>query len=95
MIEMKEIEGKLFVNIYLHKIDEIYTVSKDYYTVKDGNVILVNDSFEEITGDSISCLLTNCKQIGVYDSKKIYKRIVCEYPYQELNKLLFKSKFKK
>lgn len=83
-----ESEGKLFVNIYLLKTDEKYTVTKDYYTVKNGNVFLVNDGEEEFTEDTLFSLKHRCKMIGKYEPKNVYKKVVRNFSYPELKNLL-------
>ena len=84
----KKYEGKLFVCIDLLKsFGNSYTINKDYYTVKNGIVYMVNDGKEFATGDKLLSIQTNCKQIGIYYPNKIYKRIMKTYTYSEFKKL--------
>jgi len=84
----KKYEGKLFVDISLLKImGSSYSINKDFYTVKEGKVCMVNDGKEYFTGDTLLNISTDCKQIGIYDPNKIYKRIIKDYTYAEFKKL--------
>lgn len=84
----KKYEGKLFVNICLINIlGNSYCINKDYYTVKNGKVCMVNDGKEYFTGDTLLNISTDCKQIGIYHPEKIYKRVMKDYTYSEFKKL--------
>lgn len=84
----KKFEGKLFVDVSLMKIfGNSFSINKDYYTVKDGKVCMVNDGKEYFTGDTLLNLSTDCKQIGIYHPNKIYKRVIKTYTYSEFKKL--------
>ncbi len=60
---------------------------KDFYTVKEGKVLMVNDGLEQATGDTLIDLVSQCKRIGIYNPNKKYKRLIKDYSYSELNKL--------
>jgi hypothetical protein len=84
----KKFEGKLFVDICLLKVfGNSFTINKDFYTVKDGKACMVNDGKEYFTGDTMLNIATDCKRIGIYDPKKVYKRVMREYTYAEFTKL--------
>jgi hypothetical protein len=89
----KELEGKLFVDINVSTFQgNTYFVSKDWYTVLNGKVVLlsngVDGSAPAETGDTLLSLITDCKRIGVYNKDKKYKRILKKYTYSEIKKLL-------
>lgn len=83
----KKFEGKLFVDISMLKFGKTFSINKDFYTVKNGRVCMVNDGREDFTGDTLINLTIDCRQIGIYHPEKIYKRIIKDYTYAEFKKL--------
>lgn len=80
---VSELEGKLFVDIELYKaFGDDYSIHKDYYTCKDGKVCCVNNGVECFTNDKL-IELRMIKQIGLYDPKETYKRVIKRYSYDE------------
>lgn len=78
-----ELEGKLFVHIEFYKtFGETYSIHKDYYTCKNGKVCCVNDGRECFTDDKL-IELRMIKQVGEYDPKETYKRVIKNYSYEE------------
>ena len=84
----KKFEGKLFVDISLCKIfGKSYSIIKDFYTVINGKVCCVNDGHQHFTDDTLLNVSKDCKQIGIYDPTKVYKRIIKDYNYSQFKKL--------
>jgi hypothetical protein len=85
----KQKEGKLFEHIsLLSYYDNSFTLCADYYTVKDGLVLLVNDGKEQYSGDTIETLVVDCIEIGQYDPNRVYPMKRKHYTHKEIKKLL-------
>ena len=83
-----QMEGKLYENIWVTMIGDQYTVCKDFYTVDNGEVYIVNDGSKQPTEDSLEDTSNQCILIGDYDSNKIYSRKIIYYSRLEFKKLL-------
>ena len=83
----EKFEGGLFINICLLQYGGEITVNKDYYTVKNGLVFMVNDGKEQFSHDSLLSIETDCMRVGKYNPEKIYKRKMKTYTRQEFCKL--------
>ena len=84
-----ELEGGLFADISLTYLRGDYFARKDYYTVKDGLVYVINpDNSLYATGDSLNSM-KHCHRVGMYDPEKKYKSGVCKtHSYAAFKKLL-------
>lgn len=82
-----ELEGDLFVEIFLSCFQGQFSIHKNHYTIKDGLVYMVNDGRFDSTQDSVLDVHSRCKKLGKYDSSKKYKRIIKDYTYADLKKL--------
>jgi len=86
----KKMEGKLFTHIALFQIGDksrSIIVNKDYYTVRNGEVFMVNSGEMQPTGDTLLSIVTDCHCVGKYHPEKTYKRKRKEYTYSEFCKL--------
>lgn len=83
-----KMEGHLYEHIYITTIGDQYLVCKDFYTVHDGLVYMVNDGRKQATGDTLENTNNECVCIGKYDSKAIYQRKLLYYDKEEIKKLL-------
>jgi hypothetical protein len=85
----KECEGMLFVDISLSGGSCGYWFAhKDYYTVKNGKVYIIEGNQLTDSKDSLEDLYTQCLKVGKYFEGKTYKRSVREFRYKDLKKLL-------
>lgn len=83
----KKYEGKLFVHIYLLHYSKTFVVNKDYYTVKDGLVYILEKGKLTPSKDTLFDLSLDCIMVGKYNPNKTYKRKIKEYSYSEFKKL--------
>lgn len=84
----KEMEGRLYLHVYLQFAFEKYQVSADYYTVKNGEVYMVNNGIEQKTGDDLGDTKSQCEFVGQYNPKEIYNREYKTYSPLEIKKML-------
>ncbi len=83
----KEFEDKLFVEISVSKfLGEHFTLSLDYYTCRNGKVFSLEDK-EYQTTDTMFNVKKDCKEIGIYDPTKIYKRVIKHYTFDEFKNI--------
>lgn len=83
----KRCEGKLFIHIYLVYFSKTYSVIKDFYTVKNGKVYVLENEKETLSKDTLFDLTKDCVMVGKYNPNRKYKRIIKEYTYSEFKKL--------
>lgn len=85
----KKLEGKVFVHIYMLKIGRNYSFTKQYYTVKEGEVYIIEkDGTLYPSKDTLFSVEYECTPVGVYDSKKKYERVIKDYSYSEVKNIL-------
>ena len=83
----KEYEGKLFVCIFTNQFNNNISVHKEYYTVKNGIVLLLGEEKLYATGDTMLSLAAHCHKIGKYNPERKYKKKVKFYTISEFSKL--------
>ncbi len=86
-------EGRLFVYIWMHTLSlsgKKYLIAKEYYTVINGVVYIIEGDGSKLTpsGDSLFEITTECRRVGVYNPSKKYKQVNKVYTYSEFKKLL-------
>ena len=92
----KKHDGDVFAQVYFMKAFSEYWLSKDYYTIKDGVVHIIEqiDGKQKLTksGDSVweCCQL---ELIGKYDPNTVYQKEHRTFKYHQVNRL-FKTKKK-
>lgn len=85
----KQQEGKLFEHLWLLRLGDEWIVNLDYYTVQQGQVMIVYaDGKLQATGDSNSTLHKECVMVGDYDPAKQYQRQQRFVEYGRLKELL-------
>lgn len=83
----EEMEGGLFLNVYASQYSDMVTVSKHYYTVRNGIVMSVNNKIEQFTGDTLLTITAECNRIGEYNPTKEYKSVTKTYNVAQFCKL--------
>lgn len=84
---MDNAEGKLFEHIYLLHYGDLFTLCTDYYTVKEGLVVLVNNNSFQYSGDKLEILSNDCIEIGRYSPDCAYPMKRKQYTHKEFKKL--------
>lgn len=85
-------EGRLFAHVWVRPnigAREFWCM-KDYYTVKNGKVCLIEGDKLTESGDPLNNLSVHCRRIGMYEPGKTYERKSETLSYSELQKRLFK-----
>lgn len=85
----KDLEGGLFAHIYMTNFGGQHFVSRDLYTVINGQVFDVTQKKGLYFTDDTCFELNKCsKRIGKYDPSKTYTRTTNSFMYSEMKKLL-------
>lgn len=83
-----KMEGKVYEHIYVTKMFGKFWAVKEWYTVKNGKVYLVNNGALEPSGDSLETLKNDCLLFGKYTAGAPYTPLKIELTAKQL-----KSKF--
>lgn len=85
-------EGGLFAHVWLIKIGNQISVTKDLYTVQNGQVLIIERNKEgkqQLTpsGDTVLDIETQCKRVGKFNPNKSYRRKIRDYEFKEFIKI--------
>jgi hypothetical protein len=69
----KEMEGRAYEHIRVSNMADTFFVANDFYTVKDGEVYMINDGILQRSGDNLLTLKSECRYVGKYNPAKVYK----------------------
>jgi hypothetical protein len=69
----KEMEGRAYEHIWVNNMSDAFFVAKDFYTVKGGEVYMINDGILQRSGDTLLTLKSESRYIGKYNPNKVYK----------------------
>jgi hypothetical protein len=80
--------GKVYMHIYLAHFMKTYTLSRSYYTVKDGKVYYIGSSGDLCpTEDKLLNTKLECVCIGDYVPGKKYPAVNKQLSFSQVNKL--------
>jgi hypothetical protein len=68
-----QMEGGVYEHVWFTNMEDTFFCAKDYYTVKNGVVLLINDGVEQKSGDTLLDLKSSTRFVGRYSSDKVYK----------------------
>lgn len=84
-----ELEGGLYVNIFIHGgPSDIWFARRDYYTVKGGLVYMIEGKKLHRSGDDLEKLKVECMRVGKYDQRKLYYSKTTDLTYAQIKKAL-------
>ena len=83
-----QMEGKVYEHVWVTNMEDTFFCSKDYYTVKKGIVLLINDGIEQESGDSLMNLNASARYVGRYSADKVYKGKRTTVKQSEIKKAL-------
>jgi hypothetical protein len=83
----KELEGGLFVEIFLIAFGDTYSAQRIYYTVENGRVFELSERGKSPSGDTMISVKASCRRVGLYDSLRTYPRQIKDFNYADIQKV--------